>query len=144
MNSNINISKVQVVKVSDEKKHTIEQEIKTVFNNLERDLDKGFIAELSHPTRGASFCKAIINIYKLGDHSQRIRDKTFKAVPVESYAFYPSTYNPERIGSVAIYGTNSTRYCQHLEKRRILFGRRIANVSVELGRRPFVDVKFAV
>ena len=65
-----------------------------------------------------------------------------KDVLVERYVFYPSTYYPTRLGSVAIYGGNPVVMCGQMRKRGMLFGHSIMSARVEYGRCCFLDVRF--
>ena len=120
---------------------SIEQEITAIFNGIEADLKEGFVAEKTHPSKGSTFCKGMVNVYKAEDLKRKKEDKAFNAIPVTSYAFYTDTFRPSRIGSVAIYGDKAFNLCLNLNKRGCLFGRKIVSAKVEQGLRPFVDVK---
>ena len=86
----------------------------------------------------------MVNVYKAEDFQRKKLDRSFKAVPVVSYAFYTDTFRPSRIGSVAIYGDKAFNLGLNLKKRGFFFGRKILSANVEQGLRPFVDVKLAV
>ena len=120
---------------------SIEQEITAIFNGIEGSLQEGLVALKTRPSKGSTFCIGMINIYKKEDLKQQEEDKTKKAMPIESYAFYADTFNPRRLGSVAIYGEKAFNRCLNLNKRGFFFGRKIASATVEQGLRPFVDVK---
>ena len=120
---------------------SIEQEITAIFNRIETNLKEGLVAEKTHPTKGSTFCKGMVNVYKASDLQRKKIDKTFKAIPVISYAFYTDTFRPFRIGSVAIYGEKAFNRCLTRKKRGFFFGRKIVSAKVEQGLRPFVDVK---
>ena len=123
---------------------SIEQEITAIFNGIEANLKEGLVAEKAHPSKGSTFCKGMVKVYKAEDLKRNKEDKAFKAIPVTSYAFYIDTFRPSRIGSVAIYGDKAFNHCLSLKKRGIFFGRKIISAKVEQGLRPFVDVKLAV
>ena len=123
---------------------SIEQEITAIFNGIEANLKEGLIAEKTHPSKGSTFCKGMVNVYKAEDYKRKKENQTSKTIPVISYAFYQDTYRPSRIGSVAIYGENAFNRCLTLKKRGFFFGRKIVSAKVEQGLRPFVDVKLAV
>ena len=120
---------------------SIEQEITAIFNGIEANLKEGLVAEKTHPSKGSTFCKGMVNIYKAEDLKRKKENHSSKAMPVISYAFYPDTFRPSRIGSVAIYGENAFNRCLTLKKRGFFFGRKIVSAKVEQGLRPFVDVK---
>ena len=120
---------------------SIEQEITAIFNGIEANLREGLFAEKTHPSKGSTFCKVMVNVYKAEDVLRKKADRSFKAVPVVSYAFYTDTFRPSRIGSVAIYGDKAYNRCLVLNKMGFFFGRKIVNAKVEQGLRPFVDVK---
>lgn len=120
---------------------SIEQEITAIFQAIATNLKEGLVAEKLPPSKGSTFCKGIINIYRAVDFQRKEADKSFKAIPVVSYAFYTDIFFPSRIGSVAIYGENAFNRCFILKKRGFFFGKKIISVNVEYGLRPFVDVK---
>ena len=120
---------------------SIEQEITAIFNGIEANLNEGWVAEKTNPSKGSTFCKGMVNVYKAEDYKRKNENQTSKPIPVISYAFYQDTYRPSRIGSVAIYGDKAFNRCLNLNKRGFLFGRKIVSAKVEQGLRPFVDVK---
>ena len=120
---------------------SIEQEITAIFHGIEATLKEGLVAEKTHHSKGSTFCKGMVNVYKAEDLQRKKEDKSFKVIPVVCYAFYSDTLRPSRIGSVAIYGEKAFNRCLNLNKRGYFFGRKIVRAKVEQGRRPFVDVK---
>ena len=120
---------------------SFEQEITAIFNSIEANLKEGLVAEKTRPSKGSTFCKGVVNVYKASDLQRKKEDRSFKAMPIESYAFYTDTFKPSRIGSVAIYGEKAFNRCLILNKRGFFFGRKIMSAKVEQGLRPFVDVK---
>ena len=120
---------------------SIEQEITAIFNAIATNLKEGLVAKKLPPSKGSTFCKGMINIYRAEDLQRKEADKSFNAIPVVSYAFYTDTFSPSRIGSVAIYGENAFNHCFILKKRAFFFGKKIISANVEYGLRPFVDVK---
>lgn len=105
-----------------------------------------------------SLCRARISVYRK-DHllrqtndvqefrrlvaagaDRRTLRRPFRALPQAMYAFYGSSLFPERLGSVAIYGDNPhatltrIRVCGHFA------GHAVKRASIEMGRRPFVDI----
>ena len=123
---------------------SIEQEITAIFNGIEGSLKEGLTAEKTPPTKGSTYCKGEIKVYKTEDLHRMKKDKSFRAQPLERYTFYSDTLRPSRIGSVAIYGEKAFNRCLILNKRRFLFGRKIMSAKVEQGLRPFVDVKLSL
>ena len=123
---------------------SIEQEITAIFNGIEASLKEGLVAEKIRPSKGSTFCKGEINVYKTEDLRRMKVDKSFRAKPLERYTFYPDTLRPMRIGSVAIYGEKAFNRCLILNKSGFFFGRKIVSANIEQGLRPFVDVKLAV
>ena len=81
---------------------SIEQEITAIFNGIEANLEEGLVAEKSRPSKGSTFCKGEIRIFRAEDLKRMEADRTIKVRPVEMYAFYEDTLRPSRIGSVAI------------------------------------------
>ena len=60
-----------------------------------------------------------------------------------TYAFYAGTYFPSRLGSVAIYADNVTSILAQIRASKSLFGIPVIEARLELGLRPFIDVRFA-
>lgn len=115
---------------------SIEREIRSIYDALSAAYAKGADIRIEYPKQ--SSCKAMIRVYAGKG------DPTLPAAPVESYALYPDTHDQTRIGSVAIYGADADLRRALIRKRGTLFGHRVARATVEQGRRPFVDVKFAL
>ncbi len=57
------------------------------------------------------------------------------------YVLYPSAIAPDELGSIAIYCERVSVQYEMLKCRGVLFGHRVKSVSLEMGLRPFVDVK---
>lgn len=113
----------------------IEREINSIFLGIERIYAKDHDVKLERPKNQTS-CKAIIKVYTKPDpESGEKEPKTLRM-----YALYPGNYDDRRIGSVAIYGDDAEDTRLQLQSRGNLFGLPIRKVTVELGRRPFVDV----
>lgn len=121
---------------------TIEEEITSIFKSLKSTLHPGMVAEMCKPSKNQSSCKGIIDVYRAED-LQKKEKNGFKVKPIERYAFYADIYNPERIGSVAIYGDNAVYRYDLIRARHFFFGHRIVGATVEIGMRPYVDVKLA-
>ena len=62
---------------------------------------------------------------------------------VTIYAFYASATHPTQLGSIAIYSSDPVTLATLLRKRKSLFGFRVRDCRLELGRHPFVDVTLA-
>lgn len=122
---------------------TIDQEINSIFHNLTLlGSEQTVVRKEKSPGKGS--CRGIIAVFNRDSLLLQEKDPSFKPVPTVRYAFYPDTYFPGRLGSVAIYGENAETMCAKLKNQGIFFGRRIVSASVEFGRRPFVDVRLAV
>lgn len=130
-------------------KSFIENEINSIFNFLAAEVSDDLEVRKEAPARYAS-CKGIISVYRRnvpaasGAEEGVVDRRSQKALPALRYAFYESVYNPSKIGSVAIYGENISALCASIRRSQVLFGRKVRSVSVEIGARPFLDVKFAV
>lgn len=74
------------------------------------------------------------------DRDSKANAKPFKASPIVSYALYPSSYDAGKLGSVAIYGHDAPARRTQILKQRSLFGYPVVSATLEVGRRPFVDV----
>lgn len=123
-------------------KVTIEQEIGNIFQLLTLNADENTLVKRVNPARGRS-CKGEIDVYRRSARHGADGEQDVKDVLVARYVFYPSTYYPTRLGSVAIYCENAAILCGQLQKDRVLFGHRIVGAQMEWGRRPFVDVRLA-
>ena len=137
---------------------TIEQEIDSIFQLLVSQLSEKSVVVIERPSKGVS-CKGVIIIYNRHELKRQRNEQSayenalragqpksslirpFKAKPVLMYAFYPDTVNPKRLGSVAIYGENVMADHIRFKKGDSLFGRTIISVKVEMGIRPFLDVR---
>lgn len=136
---------------------TIEQEISSVLEFLTSTADKGLVIVREKTPKGKA-CKGVISVYFRDDlklqaeeraaHARAKREgtpmsklsKPFTARPAASYVFYPSTFFPSLLGSVAIYGANTAVTYATLRKSGVLFGHAIKRLSLETGVRPYVDV----
>lgn len=123
---------------------SIEQDITAFFKSLQTGLGKEFVAQREKPSKGSIFCKGMVSVFRVEDLERRRENKEFKPVPLERYAFYPVNYGGSRIGSVAIYCDDAYKKSIMLRTRMSLFGRRIRQVRIEEGCRPFVDVVLAL
>ena len=117
--------------------------------------------EMVRPDKGFSYV-AIINIYREQPLNNQkddevayrgimpqedgftTRRKAHKPIPFVKYVFYSNTLDPNRLDSVAIYGADVSIYQTNILKRSSFFGRKVVSATLEMGRRLFVDVKFAV
>lgn len=118
-----------------------EQEIDSIFRGLEANLEDDSMVVRERPSKNSAFCKGLISVYNKHDLERMKNERAFKARPIKTYAFYPNTMHPSKIGSVAIYGEKAFNWCLTLNKRGILFGKKILSAKLEMGLRPFVDVK---
>lgn len=139
---------------------SIEQEINTIFELMTAKSGHHQVIRKEKVAR-ESACKGIINVYS---HIDLLREseetaayreakssgsasfykKPFVARPKVKYAFYTDTYDQNRIGSVAIYADNVSALYGMLRKNGFLFGHAISGLSIEMGRRPFLDVTLRV
>lgn len=119
---------------------TTNQDIKRIFRILTLHASEGTVVEFEKARKG-SCCIGIINILSRENKNRQDAGTLDKATPIVRFAFYPNVYFPDRLGSVAIYGENAMVLCNQLRNRRTFFGMDIIDVSVEYGRRPFVDVR---
>lgn len=122
---------------------TISQEIERIFSTLSRKASDDTVVIKEKVHKGSSCC-GMISIIKCEDFRRQKEDGSYKATPIVRYAFYPSTYFPSRLGSVAIYGEGAMALCCQLKGQRTLLGRKIIDAVVEFGKRPFVDVRLRV
>jgi len=138
----------------------IERDIRSIYQALKSNANETEVVTFERPDKGVSYL-AIINIFRQADlHRQKEEEsayrerlaqgadrktlaKPFKAVPIVRYTFYPSTINHNRLGSIAIYGENASSTRALILKSGHLFGHSIISATLEMGRRPFVDVTLA-
>ena len=140
----------------------IEREVKAIFSLLRADAaqKKHYIA-IDQTGEGLS-TRWLISVFNSDDFSRQMEEdktyreylrngsdrrllaKPYKATPIEKYGFYPDPVWPDRLGSVAIYGKHAALRKNIIERIGYLFGHKVAKVSLVMGRRLFVDVRFAV
>lgn len=118
---------------------SIDKEINSIFENLKSAVSANTVVVREKAPRGAS-CHGVISFYNADELKRQADDSSYNAIPVERYVFYPSTYCPNRLGSVAIYGRNAVAHYAILRRRATLFGYPIRDAQLESGRRPFIDV----
>ena len=126
---------------------TFQGAVDSIRDILSRNLPEGFEVKKDSKVKGGTFCKAILEVISDTMPEERdmvsrsnVSNSTKKGRPLVRYAFYPSTYHPERLGSVAIYGVNITSILSDIRRTNTFFGHKVASVSIEAGRRPFLDV----
>lgn len=120
---------------------TIEQEISNIFQFLTLYAGENMLVEREDARKGMSR-KGAIAVKRRVIRQNADGEPEEKDVLVERYVFYPSTYYPTRLGSVAIYGGNPVALCGQMRKRGMLFGHSIMSARVEYGRCCFLDVRF--
>lgn len=116
---------------------TIESTIDAIESYLIRTVSAGLSVERKKSGRGQS-CRCMISIF--AEEKPKGYDVR---IPLQTYAFYPGTYIPTRLGSIAIYADNVTSILAQIRSGKTLFGIPIMEAKIEQGRRPFIDVRFA-
>lgn len=119
--------------------------------------DKVIVIEKNESNIG---CESILNVYNRLDlerqrteaenykrllalgYDRKEIQKPFVAIPETKYAFYADPINPNRLGSVAIYGGDALDNKAMIEKSGHFFGLPVREVNIEVGRLLFVDVRF--
>ena len=137
---------------------TLEKEIRSIFNTMSSEASQTTKAVMAQPAKGA-YCKGMIMVYTVDDLMRQKEEETeynellkqgadkrdlpkpYKAKPHVTYAFYPSTLDATRLGSVAVYGNDALSMLLMIRKSGSLFGHRVIQAKLEIGIRPFVDVK---
>lgn len=126
----------------------IERAIRAIFRSISSRIDEDKTVVTSKTGNGAS-ARWTASVYRTEDLSRQYEEKMlhlpkpFKALPVVNYIFYPDTLNADRLGSVAVYGNGASMRKAAIDRAGHLFGHKVAFTSLEMGRRLFVDVKFA-
>lgn len=116
---------------------SIESTINAIENNLVRNVSAGLSVERKKAGKSQT-CKEMISIF--AEDKPKGKDER---IPLITYAFYPGTYFPSRLGSVAIYADNVTSILAQIRASKSLFGIPVVEARLEYGRRPFIDVRFA-
>ena len=116
---------------------SIESTINAIENNLVRNASAGLSVERKKGGKGQA-CKCMISIF--AEEKPNGKDKR---KPLMTYAFYAGTYFPSRLGSVAVYADNVTTILAQIRASKSLFGIPVVEATLEYGRRPFIDVRFA-
>lgn len=122
----------------------IENQVSTIFSSLVSNLPRELVALRAKPMKYATLCKGLINIYKKEELEKVSDNKRMSVRPMVMYAFFMKDYQESILESVAIYGGNLPSRYFALKRRGVLFGYKIAHLNVEVGARPFLDVKLAV
>ena len=116
---------------------SIESTINAIENNLVRNASAGLSVERKKGGKSQA-CKAVISNFAEEKPNGKDERK-----PLMTYAFYAGTYFPSRLGSVAIYADNVTSILAQIRASKSLFGIPVIEARLELGLRPFIDVRFA-
>ena len=116
---------------------SIESMIDAIENYLVRNASAGQSVERKRTGRGQS-CNCMISIF--AEAKPKGKDER---TPLQTYAFYPGTYIPTRLGSVVIYTDNVTTLLAQIRSGKTLFGIPVLEATLEYGRRPFIDLRFA-
>jgi hypothetical protein len=124
-------------KATPQRAQTIESEIRSIFRMLSVATAEDTIVKMDKLSPGTS-CKGLIGIYGRDAVNEKLPD-----LLRVRYAFYASTRNPSKLGSVAIYCDDVASYLTRIQQQGALFGHRIANATIAIGRRRFIDVTFA-
>lgn len=127
----------------------IERDMRAIFRLLSSEMEDGFAVVTSQSGKGES-ARWTASVFRQEDLCRQKEEEVlhcpnpYKATPVVKYVFYPDTLRPDRLGSVAIYGEGASLRKAAIDRAGQLFGHRVAFTSLEMGRRLFVDVRFAV
>jgi hypothetical protein len=116
---------------------TIEAEIRAIFRMLTVSTAENTVVKMDKLSPGSS-CKGLIGVYGRDSANEKQPD-----VLRVRYAFYASTRNPSKLGSVAIYCDDVASYLTRIQQQGALFGHRVANATIAIGRRRFIDVTLA-
>lgn len=117
---------------------SVEAEINNIYRSLSDKFSKSCMVVKEKPAR-YSLCKGLISVYTK-DELRKHGWNRAKANPIVKLAFYESIYQPNRLGSVAIYGASAEYYYFMLRRSRTLFGYEIEKIEKALGRRTYLDV----
>ena len=126
----------------------IERDMRAIFRLLSSEMEDGAAVVTSQSGKGES-ARWSASVFRQEDLCRQKEEevlhgpKPYKAMPVVKYVFYPDTLRPDRLGSVAIYGEGASLRKAAIDRAGQLFGHRVAFTSLEMGRRLFVDVRFA-
>lgn len=123
------------MKQNSNKMQNIENQIKNIYENLNLQNGDSYDVALERPKRGAS-CAGFVNLYCKGDTNRNRK-------PAKMYAFYPSIYRPNTIGSIAIYGDDLTKEYDQAIRFGHIFGMSIGKITTKVGRRAFLDIEVA-
>lgn len=136
----------------------IEREISVIYKALSLHAPENEAVVLERPKKPFA-CRATISIYLRSDLLRQQEEeearsnsaapdaeaprrlKPFRALPYVTYAFYPATVSPDKLGSVAIYGADPEATLNRIVSSGHLFGLPVKHASIEIGRRAFVDVR---
>lgn len=140
---------------------SIESTIGTVADLLATTSPAGTLVEKKTTVKGKC-CKGMITVTlprkgKNNDdatslpHSDHQKNSNIDSTELNSekdskvtYVFYPSTFSPSKLGSVAIYAKETATILSLIRRNKSLFGFRVIDARIEYGRRPFIDVNLAL
>lgn len=135
----------------------LERSLRSIVASLKAHLAKDLSIVVTQPSKGAS-CVKIIQIYNQAEMMRQKEEEilrrqlakengtgytgnSFKAKPVVTYAFYSSSFDNTKLGSVAIYCSDVLTRLFMIRKNGTLFGFPVISAEIENGLRPFIDVK---
>lgn len=130
-------------RISKEKKTRlpeIERDIQSIFKALNSRITDGMKTVMEKSSK-TGYCKATIRILKESNDSTPDSSPDKRNVLVIRYSFYASTLDPTKLGSVAIYCDDAASLLASIQASGSLFGHRFISATLEIGRRPFIDVK---
>lgn len=136
----------------------VTRQVKQLCHAISAEVTETQLVNIETPKDGAS-CRAIVRVFSREDIDRQHEEEALyrqliargkqpaeltkprKAAPVVMYAIYPSAFDPAKVGSVAIYADDAPMRRKLLLTRRHFFGLPIISATIEMGRRPFVDVR---
>lgn len=113
----------------------IDRDINSICRALKSRVSENETVILERPKGGYAY-RASLSVYTRVDGGSLI--------PKEKYNFYPSTLDPDRLGSVAIYGGDPRALQERIRRSGTLFGHPVRRVAIETGLRRYVDVTLLV
>lgn len=135
--------KFKCMKKKSSDNNLIERQISSIFDGIVSNIPDGLVAVRNKPLKGSSLCKGLVKIYKKAEIEKASAKDRKRVNPIEMYAFFMKNFQETQLESIAIYGEGAYTKYVVLKTRGVLFGYRIADLKVETGFRPFLDVKLS-
>lgn len=123
------------------------RDINSILNDLSSKVNEGSLVVKEAAPKGSS-CLCLISIYNADDIKRQEAEshdstliKKFKAAAKIRFALYAKPTDPDKLGTIAIYGEKAVVLKSTIDRLGYIFAHKVICTSIEIGRRPFLSVK---